>query len=104
MSVSTWRKSVERLLGGAPRTSRKQFRSIPRIEEFEKRLTPAAPVVLSIDRLTPATQFTNAASVVYNVPFDQPVAGVDANDFQIASDSTLTYNPALHVAGGGASY
>src|SRR4051812_7628517 len=62
------------------------------LEEFERRLAPAAPIALSIDRVLPVSQFTSAASVLYAVQFDQPVAGVDASDFQVMADSTLQFN------------
>ncbi|MDD3212449.1 MAG: hypothetical protein PHY64_02190 [Eubacteriales bacterium] len=41
----------------------------------------AAPTVLSINRYNPATETTNAASVVYRVTFSEGVTGVDASDF-----------------------
>src|SRR5205823_5708422 len=67
-------------------------------------VTLGAPSVLSISRAAPATQFTNAASVVYTVTFDQPVTGVDAADFQVVADSTLRIHSPIQVAGSGAAY
>jgi len=57
---------------------------------MEWRFAPAAPVALSIDRATPALPNTSAASVVYAVAFDQSVTGVDAADFKVTSNGTLT--------------
>ena len=72
------------------------------VEELEGRLTPAAPVVLSISRVTPTPPSTN--TVIYNVAFDQPVIGVNAADFKVTYSGSLAVAPTLVVAGSGAAY
>src|SRR5882724_2806305 len=75
----------------------------PRFEELEDRLTPAAPAVLSINRLVPADLLTNAASVSFAVAFDQAVTGVDASDFRVLKGNGVVAG-AIVVTGNGASY
>src|SRR4051794_39375052 len=72
-------------------------------DELESRLTPTAPVVLSIDHLASGSQFINQSSVAYAVTFDQPVVGVDAADFKIVADNTLTFH-SPKIAEMGATY
>src|SRR5580765_2925639 len=105
------RKSLQRILGSgadgsaATLEGRRRPPFAPHVEELEWRFAPAAPVALSIDRATPALPNTSAASVVYAVAFDQSVTGVDAADFKVATNGTLTATtPVVVVAGSGASY
>lgn len=58
-------------------------------------LDAIAPTVLSINRGTPPGPNTNASTVIFNVTFSEPVAGVDASDFALAgtinfSGATIT--------------
>ncbi len=76
----------------------------PQLEALENRLTPTAPVVLSIDRAVPAVANTNAATVSYAVTFDQPVIGVDAADFRIAAGNSVAASAPVVVAGSGSAY
>src|SRR5215470_12229651 len=77
---------------------------IPYVDELECRLAPAAPLVLSINRLAPALPNTSAASVQYTVAFDQSVTGVDAADFKVTTTGALAVTtPVVVVAGSGAS-
>src|SRR4051794_34642313 len=107
MRESIWRKSLQVLIGSGRdrRFNRTEHRRRPpmfTVEELERRLTPAAPAVLSISRVTPTPPNTN--TVVYNVAFDQPVTGVNAADFKVTSTDSLTGVPTIVVAGSGASY
>lgn len=57
---------------------------------------PTAPVVNSINRQTPATEFTSASSVTFRVTFSEPVNGVDESDFSLVVVSgTLTGTPVI---------
>ncbi len=47
------------------------------------------PAVVSINRLTPSTETTNAASVTFQVTFSNSVTGVDPTDFQLATTGTV---------------
>ncbi len=49
-----------------------------------------APTVSSIDRQTPASEATNAASVTYRVTFSEAVTGVDTSDFTVSTTGTAT--------------
>src|SRR5438552_3657370 len=109
MRESTWRKKLQwiigsRLASNIDRSENRRRPLVPLVEELEWRLTPAAPVVLSINRLAPAPPNTSAASVVYNVTFDQSVNGVNAADFKVATTGSLAGAPSVVVAGSGASY
>src|SRR3954468_12157067 len=108
MGDSSWRKNVQRLLGSDNRArhSDSQSRSpiSPRLEELEGRVVPAAPVVLSMNRTTPALPNTSAASVIYTVIFDQAVTDVDAADFKVSTSGNLTATAPVVVAGSGATY
>jgi hypothetical protein len=66
-------------------------------------LDVVAPVVLSINRTTPAGPATDATSVVFTVAFSESVSSVDASDFALALNGVTTAPP-LVVAGSGASY
>lgn len=48
------------------------------------------PTVLSIKRLNPIGQKTNATSVIYRVTFDESVSGVDKTDFSLSGTPTGT--------------
>ena len=61
-----------------------------------------APVVTSINRLSPATNLTNAGNVTYQVVFSENVTGVDASDFQLATNGTN--GTITQVSGNGSSY
>src|SRR5215813_11023238 len=97
--------------GGKPRTStRARVRgwdtTISRgplgLEPLERRLLLTVPGVISMARNAPATQFTSATSLVYSVTFNEPVTGVDINDFLITSPGVAVTG--LTVAGSGAAY
>src|SRR4051812_30495647 len=75
---------------------------VPQLELLEARLTPAAPSVLSINRLT-TSPFTNSSSIDYAVTFSQPVTGVDEADFQVVKTGTIVTNP-LQLTGSGTAY
>jgi uncharacterized repeat protein (TIGR02543 family) len=47
-----------------------------------------APSILSINRLTPSANQTNANSVIYRVTFSESVTGVDASDFILTKSGT----------------
>jgi hypothetical protein len=96
-----WRKRLHQLF--KPTAARRAKPHRPRFEEMEQRLTPAAPVVLSINRLMPPTPDTSAASVQYAVTFDQPVTGVDAADFKVAASGAAAV-ASVSAVGGGALY
>jgi hypothetical protein len=107
MHDSLRRQRLQRLFGntGSAETSRGQrLPFAPRVEELEWRLAPAAPVVLSINRASPAQPNTSAASVQYTVTFDQSVTGVDAGDFKVAATGNLAATAPVVVAGNGATY
>jgi hypothetical protein len=61
-----------------------------------------APHVLSIDRLVPAGAFATGVSVDFAVSFSEPVAGVDASDFQVVGN--VPFAAPIVVSGSGASY
>src|SRR3954451_11852326 len=73
-------------------------------EQMEDRLTPATPVVLSINPAAPTTTITNATSVTYAVTFGEAVTGVDAADFKVATNGTVQTATPFVVAGSGATY
>src|SRR5436190_8231742 len=107
MRESIWRKSLQIMIGSGcdRRFNRTEARRRPplfMVEELEGRLTPAAPVVLSISRVTPTPPSAN--TVLYNVAFDQPVTGVNAADFKVTYSGSLAGAPTLVVAGSGAAY
>src|SRR3954469_2491589 len=83
--------------------SRRLKKCSPRFEELEDRLTPAAPAILSINRLVPAEPLTDATSVSFAVAFDQAVTGVDASDFRVLKGNGVVVG-AIVVTGNGASY
>ncbi len=62
-----------------------------------------SPTALSIARMSPSGQYTNASSVVFAVTFSESVSGVDKTDFTLTL-SGMTTTPPLVVAGNGASY
>src|SRR5262245_34022450 len=103
MKKTLWSGFVRKLLTGVA-TSRARRRpkfAAPRCEEFEPRLVPAVPTVVSIDRVGAAV--SNANSIDFAVTFSEPVTGVDAADFQVAKTGTLTNNTPT-ITGGGATY
>ena len=56
-----------------------------------------APVLTSIERLTPGTATTNADSLVFQVTFDENVQGVDAADFTVNGNTTATITEVVAV-------
>lgn len=60
-----------------------------------------APAVTSITRL--GSSLTNAGAVQFRVTFSEPVAGVDAADFQAVTSGSLALG-AVTVSGSGATY
>src|SRR5262245_24291159 len=99
-SWSFLRRQLNSLTGSSHSRRRASVR--PLIEEFEKRLTPAAPSVVSINRVAPVA-FTNAASLDFAVTFSQPVTGVDTADFQVVKTGTIS-TASVQVTGSGATY
>jgi autotransporter-associated beta strand protein len=72
---------------------------------FVKPILPsAAPLVVSINRDSPAASATNLASVSFVVTFSEPVTGVDAADFAVVSSGNVISSSPLVVAGSGAVY
>ena len=63
----------------------------------------ADPYVESIDRMTPSGSTTNASSVVFAVTFSEPVTGVEAGDFTVATTGSFASTSTL-VSGSGADY
>ncbi len=59
------------------------------LEQLERRLTPAAPTVLSILRSVPQGATTNATGVSYQVTFSEAVTGVTTTDFQLVETGTV---------------
>jgi hypothetical protein len=57
-----------------------------------------APIVNSINRQSPSTQTTSAASVTYRVTFSEAVSGVDASDFTATAVSGPVSGTAASVA------
>jgi hypothetical protein len=107
MRESPWTKYLRELFHSArvaaakaSRVRRRRAAFTPRFEEFEPRLTPAAPTVISINRVAPAA-LTNANSVDFAVSFDQPVSGVDASDFAVNTTGSFA---SIAVTGSGATY
>lgn len=70
--------------------------TIPQIVEDS-----TAPTVTAITRL--GASLTNADSVQFLVNFSEPVTGVDANDFRVASSGSVSTG-AVSVSGSGDSY
>src|SRR2546425_544132 len=120
MRDSSWRKSVQRILGsgsdGRAASSEDQRRApfAPHLEGLEWRLGGAGanngsfqgqtytvlqtfPTVVSINRAVPASSTTNASTVSFAVTFSKPVSGVDPTDFQIAKSGTIG-TPLIQVA------
>ncbi|HEY1733389.1 MAG TPA: hypothetical protein VGG23_02995, partial [Acidimicrobiales bacterium] len=62
-----------------------------------------APEVLSIDRLDPPTDATNAGSVAFEVTFSEPVTGVDPTDFAVPLSGVVVAGIPT-VAGSGSVY
>ena len=58
--------------------------------EADNQIDQTAPVVNSISRLVPLTEFTTAGSVTFRVIFSEPVSGVDPSDFTITTSGTLS--------------
>jgi hypothetical protein len=74
----------------------------PFVEELECRRVPAAPVVLSIDRASPVGPNTSASSVTFAVTFSEPVTGVEAANFVVATTGLSSDAP--QVTGSGSDY
>jgi hypothetical protein len=51
------------------------------------------PYVVSIYRASPIEQTTNSSSLSFAVTFSEPVNGVDASDFSLASNGVTTVPP-----------
>jgi hypothetical protein len=52
-----------------------------------------SPSVLSINRTSPAASITSASSVSFTATFSEPVSGVDATDFSVATTGTVASTP-----------
>lgn len=59
-----------------------------------------APTVLSLNRQSPATETTDASTVVFRATFSEAVTGVDAADFQLAGTAGGTIASVAADAGG----
>jgi hypothetical protein len=97
----TW-LNLLRNRGANPR--KQALRRHPAIEQLENRLTPAAPVVLSINPATPATPITSASEVTYSVTFGDSVTGVDAADFKVVTTENVQTAAPVVVTGSGTTY
>jgi hypothetical protein len=109
MRNSLWLRGLKRLrasgadLCAGLSTNRRHRRGAPLVEELECRRVPAAPIVLSIDRASPAGPNTSDSSVTFAVTFSEPVTGVDAADFVVATTGFVSSN-APQVTGSGSDY
>src|SRR5262245_24802325 len=103
-SWGLWWRSLARTLSDKRRGRIRVRRLRPTVEEMERRLTPTTPVVLSINRTTPAGPNTSATSVVYTATFDQSVTGVNAADFQVTTSGAVKSTPPVVVGGSGSSW
>ncbi|MFN5291289.1 MAG: FG-GAP repeat domain-containing protein [Planctomycetia bacterium] len=74
------------------------------LEYLEQLIVPTAPVVNSISLVNPPVIATNQSSLTWQILFSENVTGVDANDFGIYSDGTLSINPNLVVSGSGNNF
>jgi hypothetical protein len=104
MRESPWTKHLRKLIepaGAASGRRRGQRCFIPVVEKFEPRLTPAAPSVVSINRVGAA--ISNAKTLDFAVTFSKPVVGVDAADFQVVTTGSVA-STSLQVTGSAASY
>jgi hypothetical protein len=103
MRLSVWRNWLKRLL--QPHDGRRRPRRLtPRFEQMETRLTPAAPTVLSINRMNPLAPNTGASSVNFAVTFDQSVSGVNAADFKVTTTGSAIANAPIAISGSGTAY
>src|SRR4051794_339352 len=80
-----FRLNWDRIASETPRRRRLDLR----LEMLEGRLTPTAPTVLSINKVSTAP-FTNATGVDFAVTFSQAVTGVDAADFRTVTTGALS--------------
>ncbi len=62
------------------------------------------PKVVSINRIVPPEDVPYATTIRYQVQFSEPVAGVDATDFDLALTGGVAVANAIQVAGSGALY
>jgi len=63
---------------------------------------PVVPIVTGVRRAAPDP--TNAASLPFTVTFAKPVSGVDATDFTLTTDGTLSGASVAGVSGSGATW
>jgi hypothetical protein len=63
-----------------------------------------APTVLAINRTNSNPSPPGAATANYSVTFSEPVTGVDAADFALATTGSVAANPTVVVSGGPAAY
>ena len=83
----------KKALMGKSKKAAKPFQ-FPILETLETRLTPAAPVLLSMNR---AAGTTASISADFTATFDQSVTGVDAGDFSILATGTVSSSPSVTV-------
>ena len=74
------------------------YQFIPNLLKLEDRITPAAPTVLSINRLNGTSASTSAS---FQVTFDQTVTGVDSTDFSIIKTGSVIGASISSVTGSG---
>ena len=77
------------------------YQFIPNLLKLEDRITPAAPTVLSINRLNGTSASTSAS---FQVTFDQTVTGVDSTDFSITKTGSVIGASISSVTGSGSTY
>ncbi|OQP57728.1 hypothetical protein A3860_08845 [Niastella vici] len=76
---------------------------------IQQQLPDVPPVVTSINRLSPATQVTNASSITFRTTFSEKVTGVDSADFTVTTVSgtasgVLANGAAVPVGTNGVAY
>ena len=76
--------------------------TVPFSDDDSIEVDAVAPSLVSIDGVQASP--TNAASVDFTVSFSEPVTGIDAADFALASDGSLTGASITGVSGSGSSY
>jgi FG-GAP-like repeat/FG-GAP repeat len=89
----TWRNWLALSLARAKKRSggcRQHARPTLEILEDRTMLSGVSPFVQSINRAKPAAATTSAASVTYNVLFNEAVTGVASNDFTLVLTGTVT--------------
>ena len=88
---------VKRAAARSLRRQRRRGRLFVSTEPMESRLLlsvdTVSPTVLSINRTSPAASNTSASSVSFTATFSEPVSGVDATDFSVATTGTVASTP-----------